>query len=68
MVHVMAILKFVAATAAADAPWSVRAALHDEIVKLQSELLNSAVPELVERASFVRDFLEQGPFALDKLE
>ena len=67
MVHVMAILKFVASRAA-DAPWSVRAALHDEVVKLQSELFNSAVPELVERASSVRDFLGQGPFALDKLE
>jgi Ankyrin repeat len=67
MVHVMAILKFVAATAA-GAPRPVRVALHNEAVKLQSELFNNAVPELVERASSVRDFLGQGPFALDKLE
>ena len=65
--HVMAILKFVAATAA-GAPRPVRVTLHNEAVKLQSELFNNAVPELVERASSVRDFLEQGPFALDKLE
>jgi hypothetical protein len=67
MVHVMALLKFVAATAA-GAPRPVRVALHNEAVKLQSELFNNAVPELVERASSVRDFLKQGPFALDKLE
>jgi Ankyrin repeats (3 copies) len=67
MVHVMAILKFVASSAA-GAPRTVRVALHNEAVKLQSELFNNAVPELVERASSVRDFLGQGPFALDKLE
>jgi hypothetical protein len=67
MNHVMAILKFVASTAA-EAPRPVRDPLHNEVVKLGAELLNSAVPELVERASYIRDFIGQSPFALDKLE
>jgi hypothetical protein len=64
MQRVMAILNFVAKTAA-ETPKSIRIALQYAVVKLLADLLESGVPKLVERASYIRDFLGKTPFALD---
>jgi hypothetical protein len=67
MVHVLAILRFVEENAK-KAPRAVRARLHNDVVELLAELFKSKIPELVERATQIRDFLGKAPFALDTLE
>jgi hypothetical protein len=64
MANVLSILNFVAKTAT-ETPKSIRIELHNAVVKLLGDLLRSAVPELVERASYIQDFLGKAPFALD---
>jgi hypothetical protein len=67
MQYVMAILKFVAATAK-DAPDPVRTMLHDAVVALLAELDDNPVPELAARAALIRSFVEADPFVVLPLE